>query len=264
MLVRYEHNGKVRYGWMVDDKVRMVVGDVFYAEGGRPYIPGKELPVSEVRLLAPCEPSKVVCIGVNYVDHAKEMGRELPREPLMFLKPSTAVIGPNEPIVYPRLSQNVHHEAELAVVIKKRARHVKAAEAKEYILGYTCAVDVTARDLQFADGQWTRGKSFDTFCPLGPGIVPAAQLDPSNLAIRLTVNGEVRQEGNTAQMVFNVYQLIEAVTAVMTLLPGDVILTGTPPGVGPIKPGDVVSVTIDGIGTLTNPVVAEGEKTASA
>lgn len=173
----------------------------------------------------------------------------------MFLKPSTTVIGPNEEIIYPPLTSNLHYEAELAVVIKKEARRIKAEEAEDYILGFTCANDVTARDLQHSDGQWTRAKSFDTFCPLGPVISP--KVDYHDLRISTTVNGEVRQESNTNQMVFRIPQLLEAVTAVMTLLPGDVILTGTPPGVGELQPGDEVSVTIEGIGTLTNRVGKE-------
>jgi 2-keto-4-pentenoate hydratase/2-oxohepta-3-ene-1,7-dioic acid hydratase in catechol pathway len=257
MIVRYERNGKVKHGWMVaeENKVRVIEGDIYKVQSAKPIMTGLELPLSEVELKTPCTPSKIVCIGVNYRDHAAEMGIELPSEPLMFLKPSTAVVGPGEPIVYPRLTQNLHYEGELAVVIKKEARRIKAEEAEDYILGFTCAIDVTARDLQNRDGQWTRAKGFDTFCPLGPAI--AAKLDYNNLRIVTRVNGEVRQDSNTSQMVFKIPQLLEAVTAVMTLLPGDVLLTGTPPGVGPLQPGDEISVTIEGIGTLTNHVVSE-------
>lgn len=257
MIVRYERNGKVKHGWMVEDenKVRVIEGDIYKLQSAKPIMTGLELPLDEVRLLTPCTPSKVVCIGVNYRDHAVEMGKELPKEPLMFLKPSTTVIGPGEPIVYPKLTENLHYEGELAVVIKKEARRIKAEEADDYILGFTCAIDVTARDLQSRDGQWTRAKGFDTFCPLGPAI--ASKLDYNDLRIVTRVNGEVRQDSNTNQLVFGIPQLLEAITAVMTLLPGDVVLTGTPSGVGELKPGDEVSVTIEGIGTLSTHVVSE-------
>jgi 2-keto-4-pentenoate hydratase/2-oxohepta-3-ene-1,7-dioic acid hydratase in catechol pathway len=257
MIVRYERNGKVKHGWMVEDenKVRVIEGDIYKVESAKPIMTGLELALDEVKLLSPCTPSKIVCIGLNYKDHAEEIGKDLPAEPLMFLKPSTSVIGPGEPIFYPKLTENLHYEGELAVVIKKEARRIKAEEADDYILGFTCAIDVTARDLQWRDGQWTRAKGFDTFCPLGPAI--ASKLDYNDLRIVTRVNGEVRQDSNTSQMVFAVPQLLEAITSVMTLLPGDVVLTGTPSGVGPLQPGDEVSVTIEGIGTLTNRVVAE-------
>lgn len=257
MIVRFERNGKVKYGWMVEEerKVRVIEGDVYRMNGQNPVMTGLEVPLAEVRLLAPCTPSKVVCIGVNYKDHAREMGLELPKQPLMFMKPASAVIATGEVIVHPTLTENLHFEGELAVVIKKPARRIKAEEAEEYILGYTCANDVTARDLQQRDGQWTRAKGFDTFCPLGPAIVP--KLDHRNLRIVTKVNGEVRQDSNTNQLVFDVPQLLESITAVMTLLPGDVVLTGTPAGVGQVQVGDEISVTIEGIGTLTNRVVAE-------
>ncbi|WP_421617662.1 fumarylacetoacetate hydrolase family protein [Brevibacillus sp. TJ4] len=256
MIIRFERNGKVKHGWMVEDekKVRVIEGDIYKLQSAKPIMTGLEVPLDDVVLQAPSAPSKVVCIGVNYRDHAEEMGIDLPAEPLMFLKPSTTVVGPGEPIVYPRLTENLHYEGELAVVIKKEAKHVKAEDAEEYILGYTCAIDVTARDLQMKDGQWTRSKSFDTFCPLGPAI--AAKLDHQDLRIVTRVNGEVRQDSSTSQMVFSVPQLVEAVSAVMTLLPGDVILTGTPPGVGELKVGDEISVTIEGIGTLSTRVRA--------
>ncbi|RNB75996.1 FAA hydrolase family protein [Brevibacillus fluminis] len=256
MIVRFERNGKQKHGWFVqeENKIRVIEGDIYKRETAKPIMTGLEIEADQVELLTPCTPSKVVCIGVNYKDHALEMGIELPREPLMFLKPSTSVIGPGQEIVYPSLTDNLHYEAELAVVIKKEARHVKAVDADEYILGFTCANDVTARDLQYGDGQWTRAKSFDTFCPLGPVIAP--KVDYQNLRITTTVNGEVRQDSNTNQMVFGIPQLVEAISAVMTLLPGDVILTGTPPGVGALQPGDEVAITIEGIGTLTNRVAA--------
>lgn len=257
MIIRYERNDKIKHGWMVEEesKVRVIEGDIYKIHSAKPIMTGLELPLEEVKLKAPTAPSKVVCIGVNYRDHAEEMGLELPAEPLMFLKPSTTVVGPGEPIVYPKLTDNLHYEGELAVIIKKEAKQIKAKDADEYILGFTCAIDVTARDLQMKDGQWTRAKSFDTFCPLGPAI--AAKLDYQNLRIVTRVNGEVRQDSNTNQMVFTVPQLVEAVSAVMTLLPGDVILTGTPPGVGPLQVGDEISVFIEGIGTLTTRVRTE-------
>jgi 2-keto-4-pentenoate hydratase/2-oxohepta-3-ene-1,7-dioic acid hydratase in catechol pathway len=208
-----------------------------------------------VQLLAPVLPTKVVCVGKNYADHAQEMGGELPEEPLIFLKPATAVVGPQSPVVYPKLSTEVHHEAELAVVIGRPARNVPAEDAGAFVFGYTAANDVTARDLQRKDGQWTRSKGFDTFCPLGPAI--ETELDPlERLAVICRLNGEVRQAGFTSDMVFGVAEIIEYVTAFTTMLPGDVILTGTPSGVGPVEPGDLMEVEIDGIGTLSNRVVA--------
>lgn len=213
------------------------------------------VPWDRVQLLSPVLPTKVICVGKNYEDHADEMHGEIPEEPLIFMKPATSVIGQSAPIVLPPSSREVHHEAELAVVISKIARNIKAEDASAYIFGYTAANDVTARDLQMSDGQWTRAKGFDTFCPLGPAI--ETELDPlERLAVICKVNGEVRQAGFTADMVFGVAEILEYVTAVMTLLPGDVILTGTPSGVGKIEHGDVVEVELDGIGSLVNPVVA--------
>ncbi|MGN7469667.1 fumarylacetoacetate hydrolase family protein [Brevibacillus sp. SAFN-007a] len=257
MMIRYERSGKLRQGWLVEEdrEVRVIEADREPVQSAEPMRTGRRLSLDEIRLKAPCEPSKVVCIGLNYRDHAAEMGIELPKEPLMFLKPSTAVVGPGEPIVYPRLTGNLHYEGELAVVIKKEAKQVKASEAHDYILGFTCAIDVTARDLQMSDGQWTRAKGFDTFCPLGPAI--ATTLDYANARIVTRVNGEVRQDASTEQLIFPIPQLVEAVSAVMTLRPGDVILTGTPSGVGELKVGDEISVTIEGIGTLTTHVVGE-------
>ena len=219
---------------------------------GEPTYTGRSWPLSEVRLLAPILPSKVVAVGKNYADHAAEMDSEVPKSPLIFLKPSTSVIGPGVPILLPPQSENVHFEGELAVVIGRPCRDVKAANASSVILGYTCANDVTARDLQQSDGQWTRAKGFDSFCPLGPWI--ETELDPGDVALTTEVDGEVKQDGHTADLVFLVSELVEFISAVMTLLPGDVILTGTPAGVGPITAGQTVSVTIEGIGTLSNPV----------
>jgi 2-keto-4-pentenoate hydratase/2-oxohepta-3-ene-1,7-dioic acid hydratase in catechol pathway len=210
--------------------------------------------LSEVKLLSPVMPSKVVALGLNYRDHAKEMGLPIPPEPILFLKPSTAVIGPNEPILYPAggITNRVDYEAELAIVIKKTAKDVPAERAQEYILGYTCLNDVTARDLQAKDGQWTRAKSFDTFCPLGPCL--ETELDPADLKIEAVLNGQVVQSSSTRELIFNVPAIIAQVSRVMTLLPGDVIATGTPPGIGPLKPGDTITIAVQGIGRLTNPV----------
>jgi len=214
---------------------------------------GEEVPLTEVKLLAPVLPSKVVAIGRNYVEHAQEMGGQVPDEPLIFLKPSTSVIGNGDPIPYPAISQQVDHEGELAVVIGRLARRVAAEDAGKFILGFTCGNDVTARDLQQKDGQWTRAKGFDGFCPLGPWI--ETEIDPSDLALECRVNGEMRQAARTSRVAFGPNVLIEFITRVMTLLPGDVILTGTPAGIGPLQVGDRVEVDIEGIGVLENEVV---------
>jgi 2-keto-4-pentenoate hydratase/2-oxohepta-3-ene-1,7-dioic acid hydratase in catechol pathway len=214
--------------------------------------------LADVRLLAPVLPrSKVIGIGRNYAAHAAEMGSEVPDEPLMFMKPNTSVIGPGEPIAYPSLTEELHFEGEVAVVIGRICRDVPAAQATDVIFGYTVANDVTARDLQRSDVQFTRAKGFDTFCPLGPWI--ETDLDPQafadGLAVQTHLNGDVQQDGNTRDMIFDIPTLVEKVSAVMTLLPGDVILTGTPAGVGPMQVGDEVEVSVAGLGALTNPVV---------
>lgn len=209
----------------------------------------------QARLLAPVIPTKIVAVGKNYADHAAEMGSDVPTSPVIFLKPPTSVIGPLQAIRLPALSNEVHHEAELAVVIGKVTRNVPIEDVGSHILGYTAANDVTARDLQRLDGQWTRAKGFDTFCPLGPAI--DTELDPlEGLSVICRVNGDIRQAGSTADLVFGVGELVSFVSSVMTLLPGDVILTGTPSGVGPIEAGDRVEVEIEGVGVLVNPVVA--------
>ncbi len=229
---------------------------------GHPFSPGKggvqftgaTFPLDDVRLLAPVLPSMVVAVGRNYADPAREMGGEPPAEPVLFLKPSTAVVGHGDPIAYPvKLTQRVDYEGELAVIIGRLCREVPAAQAAEVIFGYACANDVTARDLQARDGQWTRAKGFDTFCPLGPWIETDA--DPADLELTTMVNGEVRQQARTSQLLYDVPALVEYVSTVMTLLPGDVLLTGTPAGVGPLEDGDEVSVTIENIGSLRNTVV---------
>ena len=214
-------------------------------------------PLSSVRLLAPIIPSKILCVGKNYADHAKEMGGDVPPEPLIFSKPATSVIGPGDDILLPRLSSEVHHEAELAVVIGRLTRHVSVEDALHAVLGYTCANDVTARDLQASDGQWTRAKGFDTFCPLGPWV--DTDVDPrQGLRVQCSVNGESRQDATTSDLVFDVAQLVAYCAAFATLLPGDVLLTGTPAGVGPLHDGDSVTVSVAGLGELTNGVVSEG------
>lgn len=219
---------------------------------GTPEFTGREWPLGQTRLLAPILPSKVVALGRNYADHAAELGNAVPEEPLIFLKPSTSVIGPGAPILIPPSSSRVEFEGELAVVIGRPCRDVKAENAKSVILGYTVANDVTARDLQRSDVQFTRGKSFDSFCPIGPWI--ETELDPTDLLIRTELDDEIRQDGHTSDMVHSVAAQIEFISAIMTLLPGDIILTGTPAGVGQMVAGQTVSVTVEGIGTLTNPV----------
>ncbi len=251
-IVRFEIDNMIRYGMLAaDNQIHVLNGDVFnntFTETG------ERLAMGTVNLLAPCVPSKAVCIGLNYHDHAREMNLTLPEEPLIFLKPSSALNHPDGAIEYPVISNNLHYEGELAIVIKKEARKVPVAAAGEYVLGYTCANDVTARDIQMKDGQWTRGKSFDTFLPLGPCI--ETELDPHNTAIRLLLNGEVKQSSNTSNLIFNVPEIVSFISQVMTLYPGDVILTGTPSGVGPMQVGDTVTVEIEGIGILNNSIVA--------
>jgi 2-keto-4-pentenoate hydratase/2-oxohepta-3-ene-1,7-dioic acid hydratase in catechol pathway len=197
-------------------------------------------------------PTKIVAVGRNYVAHAKELGHEVPTEPLLFLKPVSAIVGDDDDVVYPEQTENLHHEAELAVVIGRQCRGVAEADALEYVRGYTCANDVTARDLQNRDDQWTRAKGFDTFCPLGPAIV--AGIDPRALRVTMRVNGETRQDGNTSDMLFPVAALISYISGIMTLVPDDVVLTGTPPGVGPVQRGDRMEVEVEGIGILHNRV----------
>jgi 2-keto-4-pentenoate hydratase/2-oxohepta-3-ene-1,7-dioic acid hydratase in catechol pathway len=242
---------EIAYGGVEDEGIRIYRGTPFVA-----WEPTESIvPFAEARLLAPVFPTKVVAAGKNYADHAAEMGSKLPDEPLIFMKPATAVVGPGDAVRYPPESVEVHHEAELAVVIGRVASKIAVEDALAYVFGYTAANDVTARDLQRSDGQWTRAKGFDTFCPLGPAV--ETEFDPTEgHAVIARVNGEVRQDGSTADLIFGVAELIAYISAVMTLLPGDVILTGTPEGVGPVEVGDVMEVEVDGIGTLRNPVVA--------
>ncbi|NDL60844.1 fumarylacetoacetate hydrolase family protein [Phytoactinopolyspora mesophila] len=256
-IARFTTGDDPRFGAVGEDQDGQTVLAVL--EGDPLYKPiqltGEKLALEEVRLLAPVIPrSKVIGVGRNYVEHASELGNEVPAEPLLFLVPNTAVIGPDDPIVLPQISDDVHHEAELAVVIGRIAKDVPPDRVPEVILGYTCANDVTARDLQRKDNQWARAKGFDSSCPLGPWI--ETDIDTSDLSVRCQVNGEQRQFGRTSQMVFDVAALVSYVSAAFTLLPGDVILTGTPAGVGPIVAGDHVVVSIEGIGVLGNQVVA--------
>jgi 2-keto-4-pentenoate hydratase/2-oxohepta-3-ene-1,7-dioic acid hydratase in catechol pathway len=284
-IARFSHNGEVSYGLVLGQEPSAAEpaagggaaagngaagngaqeaddGDLMIAQlAGHPFggreedikLTGIRFPLADVRLLAPILPSKVVCIGKNYADHVKEMGGEAPDDPVIFLKPSTAVCGPGDPIQRPtQLSERVDFEGELAVVIGRLCRQVPANRVAEVVFGYTCANDVTARDLQARDGQWTRAKGFDTFCPIGPWI--ETDVSPADLELATVLNGEVKQHSRTSLLLHGVQALVMFVSQVMTLLPGDVILTGTPGGIGPMDKGDHVSVTIEGIGTLTNPV----------
>ena len=250
-IVRIKAGDDITYGVADTEGVLVYRGSPFVAWEPTETV----IPWETAQLLAPVLPTKVVAVGRNYEDHAAERGGEVPDEPLIFLKPATSVIGPDAGVVHPPISNDVQHEAELAAVVSRVARHVKAEDASAYLLGYPAANDVTARDLQMKDGQWARAKGFDTFCPLGPAI--ETELDPlEKLAVICRVNGEVRQAGFTSDMVFGVAEILEYVTAVMTLLPGDVILTGTPAGISRVVPGDVMEVEIDGIGVLQNRVVS--------
>jgi 2-keto-4-pentenoate hydratase/2-oxohepta-3-ene-1,7-dioic acid hydratase in catechol pathway len=255
-IARFSAAGEVGIGVIEGDPGEEQVAVITHPPfGGLPIeFTGDRLPLSRVRLLAPWLPSKVVAIGKNYAEHAKEMDSDVPAEPLFFLKPSTSVIGPGDAIQAPPSSERVDFEGELAVVVGRLCRDVPAGKAWDMIVGYTCANDVTARDQQKTDGQWSRSKGYDTFCPLGPWI--ETELDVSDLSVRTTLSGGVKQDGRTSQLVHKIPDLIAYVTRCMTLLPGDVLLTGTPHGVGPMTPGDTVEVSIEGIGTLTNPVVA--------
>lgn len=251
-FIRYQTKSEpARYGWVLDDLVGAVEGSPF-GEFSRLEA---NLPLEQVQLLAPVQPSKILCVGRNYIAHAREQGTEVPEVPLLFLKPPSAVIGPGETIRLPPQSQQVEHEAELVAVIGKRGRWIQPETALEYVLGYTIGIDVTARDLQRRDGQWTRGKGFDTFSPIGPWI--ETDFDPSDALITCHVNGEMRQMASTRDMVFRIGQLIAFASSIMTLEPGDVLFTGTPAGVGPLLPGDTIEVTIEGLGVLRNQVRAE-------
>jgi 2-keto-4-pentenoate hydratase/2-oxohepta-3-ene-1,7-dioic acid hydratase in catechol pathway len=247
---RIEHKGTPRHVVEEQDTWRLVDGDIFGT-----WQPGESVASNGHRLLAPVTPSKIVAVGLNYKDHAIEQGKSLPAEPMIFIKPSTAVIGPDQPIRLPPGVGRVDHEAELGVVIGTRARNVSEQDAKRYVFGLTCVNDVTARELQARDIQFTRAKGFDTFAPVGPCI--AAGLDystPDGIVVEASVNGTRRQASSTRELIFSIDRLVAFISAVMTLLPGDIISTGTPAGVGPLAPGDVVSIKIEGVGELSNPV----------
>ncbi len=247
-IVRFREGSDICYGIIEGSFVSELQGDIF----AQYEFTEKKYPMEELEILAPCQPTKIVALGLNYRSHAEELKMKLPEDPLLFLKPSTAVIGPNEDIIYPAMSHRVDYEAELGVVIGKETKGISEDEAEEYILGYTCFNDVTARDLQGKDKQFTRSKEFDTFAPMGPWI--ETELNPASLKVESYLNGERRQSGTTADLIFSVLQLVSFISNVMTLLPGDVIATGTPAGIGPMQVGDTIEIVVEGIGTLKNEV----------
>ncbi len=249
-IYRFRYRRRILYGILKEEFLFPLSGSIFRNYG----ITDSPIPMGEVKILPPVKPSKIVAVGANYRDHILEMGRPVPEEPLLFLKPSTAVIGPLEPILYPDMSSRVDYEGELALVIKKKARQLRASDpVEDYILGYTCFNDITARDLQSKDVQFTRAKSFDTFAAVGPCIV--TDINPAALHLKTFLNGKLVQSGNTANLIFPVPFLVRFVSRIMTLLPGDIITTGTPGGIGPMAPGDRVDIQIEGIGVLSNVVV---------
>ena len=257
-IVRFVTRGRTKYGIVEGETVRELKGSPMGQTGkskGALKSDGPVHPLSEVKLLAPCTPSKMVCLGLNYRSHAQEFNLTIPSLPLIFLKPSTSAIGPREDIVLPRGWKRVDYEAELGVVIGREAKDVPEQRAMEYVFGYTCFNDVSERIAQITDGQWTRAKGYDTFAPIGPWI--ETELDATDLKVETYVNGEVRQSGRTSELIFNIPQLISFISSVMTLLPGDIIATGTPAGIGPINPGDSVEIRIEGIGSLKNGVVEQ-------
>jgi len=248
-VVRYQQEEEQpKYGWTVESKVGEIQGDVFGSYKRKE----AKTPLDEVSLLPPSQPTKILCVGRNYIDHAKELGNEVPQIPLIFMKPPSAIIGDGDEIILPPQSQQVEHESELVAVIGKRGKNILAENSREYVFGYTIGNDVTARDLQRTDKQWTRAKGFDTFCSFGPWI--DTDFDPSDAVITCRVNGQMRQMASTRDMVFDISMLIAYVSSIMTLEPGDLIFTGTPAGVGKLEAGDVVEVEIEGLGKLSNPV----------
>jgi 2-keto-4-pentenoate hydratase/2-oxohepta-3-ene-1,7-dioic acid hydratase in catechol pathway len=248
-IVRFTADSRVKYGILNDESIQAIVGSPFRRIKSSDH----RYRLSEVKLLSPCVPSKIVALGLNYRSHAEETRNPIPKNPLIFIKPPTAVIGPEDNIVYPPSSTRVDYECELGVVIKRPAKRVSEEDALNYVLGYTCFNDVTARDHQRDDVQWTRGKSFDTFAPVGPCI--ETELNPGNVTIETYLNGELKQRGNTRDLIFSVPVLISFISQVMTLLPGDIIATGTPSGISPMHPGDTVEIKIEPIGTLRNYVI---------
>ncbi len=255
-IARFSAEKTIEYGIVQNNLVQKLETDPFqmFESGTEIESYGRVYPLEKVRLLAPCLPSKIICLGVNYRPHAQELAHGLPTSPLIFLKPPTAVIGPDEPIVLPRNWKRVDYECELAVVIGKKAKYVPEEEARKYVLGYTCFNDVTERQLQKEDGQWTRAKGFDTFAPVGPWI--ETSVEPDDLKLETYLNGELRQSGRTSELIFGISRLISFISGIMTLLPGDIIATGTPAGIAPMQPGDVVEIKIENIGVLRNPVAA--------
>ncbi len=247
-IARYLHGGVVRWGRVGDKKLAELDNGPFTEIT----FTGEEHPLEEADLLPPCLPGKIIAVGLNYRDHAAELEMPIPDEPVIFMKPNTSLLPAEGVIVYPPECNQLDYEAELALVVRERCRRVTASEAKDLVLGFCCANDITARDLQRKDGQWTRSKSFDTFCPLGPWL--ETEIDPADLDIILRLNGEIRQRSSTSMMIFNPYELFSFVSRVMTLEPGDVIMTGTPSGVGQMRRGDLVEVEIEGIGVLRNKV----------
>lgn len=252
-VFRFIHDGAENFGVLEDtDLVMARMGPSGGWENQ-----DRRVKLSDVKLLPPVSPTKVVALGLNYRDHAREMGMAIPEEPIIFLKPSTSVIGPGDSVIYPGggITGRVDYEAELGIVIGRQCRNVKASDAHEVILGYTCVNDVTARDLQARDGQWSRAKGFDTFCPIGPCL--ETDLDTADLEVKTVLNGKTVQQSSTRELIFDVPRIVEMISRVMTLMPGDVIATGTPPGVGPMNPGDTVTVSVEGVGKLTNKVARE-------
>jgi 2-keto-4-pentenoate hydratase/2-oxohepta-3-ene-1,7-dioic acid hydratase in catechol pathway len=245
-FARFKNQEFISYGLVEGDKVYKIEGDIF----GEYKVTKEKYMLSDIKLLAPCKPSKIVAVGINYRDHADEMNNELPKEPVLFIKPSTAIIGPEEKIIRPDMSERVDYEAELALIIGKQTKNVDPSDALRYVLGATCFNDVTARDLQEKDIQWTRSKSFDTFAPMGPFIVTG--LDYNNINIELVHNGVTKQKSNTSFLINKTHEIVSYISRIMTLYPGDVIATGTPSGIGPMSKGDVVEVRLEGIGVLRN------------
>ena len=248
-ILRFQYKEQIQFGWLNGSEIGLIEGDIF-SEYRRLET---EFLLERVRVLTPVSPGKIICVARNYEEHAREHQVEIPEYPMIFLKPPSALIGNGEAIRIPPQSKQVEHEAELAVIIRKQGKWIDPAEVSSHILGYTIANDVSARDLQYRDGQWTRAKGFDTFCPLGPWV--ETELDPSDLMISCRVNGELRQMSSTKEMIFPINQLVSYISSIMTLEPGDVILTGTPAGVEKLEAGDIVEISIEGIGVLSNPVM---------
>lgn len=248
VYLRFKIDGRIKYGILSGKVISEITPDYFspHKKTGRKYA------LSKAQLLAPSEPGKVIALGLNYIEHARELKMALPMNPLIFLKAPTSVIGPGDLIERPAQSARVDYEAEMAIVIGRKCRNVSVKRSLDCVLGYTCLNDVTARDLQSKDGQWTRAKSFDTFCPIGPWIVTG--IDPDDLSVESYLNGKLKQHSNTKNLIFKTAQIVSFVSEVMTLLPGDVIATGTPPGIGPMKNGDEIKIKIGKIGTLVNKV----------